>query len=109
MFPPLDDYRIVGQATVGHSWGIPQAINNDRISETPVLVRKKIFQRTGVYMLTTMAYQAQTDGQSERTNQTVEIALRYYVAEPRTDNFPAVQHLKAALESHNAVADVSRL
>jgi len=32
-----------------------------------------------------MAYHSETDGQSEQTNQTVEIALRYYVSECQND------------------------
>ncbi|EON65796.1 hypothetical protein W97_05035 [Coniosporium apollinis CBS 100218] len=40
---------------------------------------KEVSTKISVQLLTSTAYHAQTDGQSERTNQTVEIALRYFV------------------------------
>ena len=39
-----------------------------------------MFDRLGTKLLMSTAYHPQTDGQLERTNQTVEIALRYYLA-----------------------------
>ena len=39
-----------------------------------------LFEKLGVRLLYSTAYHPQTDGQSERTNQTVEIALRFYIA-----------------------------
>lgn len=42
---------------------------------------KSIFNSLGIDMLTATAYHPQTDGQSERTNQTAEIALRYHIAQ----------------------------
>ena len=38
-----------------------------------------IFKRLGVDLLYSTAYYPQTDGSSERTNQTIEIALRFYI------------------------------
>ena len=37
-----------------------------------------MFVAMGVKLLYSTAYHPQTDGASERTNQTVELALRYY-------------------------------
>ena len=37
-----------------------------------------MFEKLGVQLLYSTAYHPQTDGQSERTNQTVKIALRFY-------------------------------
>ena len=39
---------------------------------------KQLFTRLGVSLLYSTAWHPQTDGASERTNQTIEIALRYY-------------------------------
>lgn len=38
-----------------------------------------MFEKLGVKLLYSTAYHSQTDGSSERTNQTVEIALRFFV------------------------------
>ena len=40
---------------------------------------RALFHKLGTDLLTSTAYHAQADGQSERTNQTVEIAMSYYV------------------------------
>lgn len=61
-------------------WGLPSAIISDRDPKFLSDMWKAIFQRMGVTLLHSTAYHPQTDGQSERTNQTVEIALRYYLA-----------------------------
>lgn len=42
---------------------------------------RAIFQKLNCDLLTSTAYYTQTDGQSERANQTVEIAIRYYVSQ----------------------------
>lgn len=62
-----------------HDWGIPRSFISDRDSKFMSVFWKTIFERLGVTFLTSTAYHPQTDGQSERTNQTVEIALRYYI------------------------------
>ena len=40
----------------------------------------QLFRLLGVGLLYSTAYHPQTDGQSERSNQTIEIALRYYLS-----------------------------
>lgn len=66
-------------ALVSHDWGIPRAIISDRDSKFMSDFWKAVFGKLGVTMLTSTAYHPQTDGQSERTNQTIEIALRFHL------------------------------
>ena len=61
-------------------WGIPKAIISDRDSRFLSNFWKGLFSRLGTKLLTSTAYHPQTDGLSERMNQTVEIALRYYLS-----------------------------
>ena len=67
-------------------WGLPNAIISDRDTKFVSEFWKSLFQKSGTKILTSTAYHPQTDGQSERSNQTIEIALRYYVSE-RQDNW----------------------
>ena len=60
-------------------WGLPKAIISDRDRKFMSDFWKAVFAKLGSKFLTSTAYHPQTDGQSERTNQTVEIALRYYL------------------------------
>ena len=64
-------------------WGIPRGIISDRDPRFMSDLWKTMFTRLGTSMLTSTAYHPQTDGQSERTNQTVEVALRYLCTDPR--------------------------
>ena len=53
-----------------------------------------------IKMLTSSAYHPQTDGQSERTNQTVEIGLRYFItSNPDTNWTQCLPHLQATLNN----------
>ncbi|QIX00238.1 hypothetical protein AMS68_005755 [Peltaster fructicola] len=61
-------------------WGLPSAIISDRDPKFTSKLWSTMFDRLGIKLLRSTAYHPQTDGQSERTNQTVEIALRYYLA-----------------------------
>jgi len=67
-------------ALLSSDWGLPSVIISDRDSKFMGAWWKTIFNRLGTKLLRSTAYHPQTDGQSERTNQTTEIALRYYMA-----------------------------
>lgn len=60
-------------------WGIPKAIISDRDPKFLSELWREVFTILGVRLLYSTAYHPQTDGASERTNQTIEIALRYYL------------------------------
>ena len=66
-------------AITAHGWGIPCGTISDRDSKFMSSFWRALFQKLGTDLLTSTAYHPQTDGQSERTNQTVEIAMRFYV------------------------------
>ena len=61
-------------------WGIPKGIISDRDPKFLSDLWKAIFESLGTELLVSTAYHPQTDGQSERTNQTFEIALRFHIA-----------------------------
>ena len=60
-------------------WGVPKAIISDRDRKFMSELWDTLFQRLGVALLYSTAYHPQTDGSSERTNQTMEIAIRFYI------------------------------
>jgi hypothetical protein len=66
-------------------WGVPSRILTDRGKVFLSEFWKTLFKMMRTDLLVTTAYHPQTDGQSERTNQTVEVALRYLVNVRRTD------------------------
>ena len=61
-------------------WGLPKIIISDRDKKFLSQFWTALFNRLGVKLLYSTAYHPQTDGQSERTNQTVEIMLRFFIA-----------------------------
>ncbi len=58
-------------------WGIPKAIISDRDRKFTKELWQTLFEKLGVGLMYSTAYHPQTDGSSERTNQTVEIVLRF--------------------------------
>ena len=60
-------------------WGLPKVIISDRDRKFLSDVWSTLFQKLGVKSLYSTAYHPQTDGQSERTNQTLEIAFRFLI------------------------------
>jgi hypothetical protein len=64
---------------IEHDWNLPAAWISDRDSRFLARFWQVIFKKLGMKMLTAAAYHPQTDGQSERTNQTVEIAIQYFI------------------------------
>jgi hypothetical protein len=67
-------------------WGIIKETINDRDPKFMSEFWQTLLDLLGVVMLVSTAYHPQTDGQSERTNQTVKIALRFFTADhPKTE------------------------
>ena len=60
-------------------YGLPSVIIGDRDTRLTSRFFTELARLLGVRRSLTTAYHPQADGQSERTNQTVEIALRHYV------------------------------
>jgi hypothetical protein len=61
-------------------WGLPKAIISDRDRKFLSEMWNAMFTKLGIKLLYSTAYHPQTDGLSERTNQTVEIALRFLIS-----------------------------
>ena len=61
-------------------WGLPKVIISDRDPKFLSELWTSLFKLLKVQLLYSTAYHPQTDGQSERTNQTAEIMLRFFVA-----------------------------
>ena len=61
-------------------WGFPKQIISDRDRKFLSELWRALFEALGVKLLYSTAYHPQTDGSSERTNQTVEIALRFWIS-----------------------------
>lgn len=78
-------------------WGFPNVIISDRDAKFLSEFWKTLFRKAGTKILTSTAYHPQTDGQSERTNQTVEIALRYYVSPRQNDWADALDVIQGAI------------
>ena len=86
-------------------WGIPAAIVSDRDPKFMSEMWQTFFQRMGTKLLTSTAYHPQTDGTSERTNQTVEIAIRFLITNYPDINFVlALPSLQAQLNNSANVA-----
>ena len=70
---------------------------------------KKIFAKLGVKFLTSTAYHSQTDDQSERTNQTIEIALRFHlIANPEADFDEVLPYIQFTINnSPSSVTDIA--
>lgn len=62
--------------SVYRTWGLPARIISDRDPKFTSAFWKHLFQKCGVKLAMTTAYHPSADGQAERTNQTVETALR---------------------------------
>ena len=83
------------------NWGMPKAIISDRDKKFLSDFWRYLFEQLGVKLLYSTAYHPQTDGMSERTNQTVEIALRHYIhtSSDPTDWPDVLPKLQAGLKS----------
>ncbi|SLM36395.1 reverse partial [Lasallia pustulata] len=91
LLPGKNTYKAEDWATVLleglTDWGIPGAIITDRDPKVMSEFWKELATKLKIEMLTSTAYHPQTDGQSERTNQTAEIALRYFLTSSPKSNW----------------------
>ena len=62
--------------TIYKDWGAPRTIISDRDSKFTSTFWRSLFHRAKIHLAMSSAYHPATDGQSERTNQTVETMLR---------------------------------
>ena len=80
-------------------WGIPVAIISDRDSKFLSSLWRHMFKQLGTELLTSTAYHPQTDGQLERTNQTVEVALRYHSVTRGADWTKVLPYIQGTLNN----------
>jgi hypothetical protein len=66
------------KALINYEWGLPKAVISDRDRRFLSDLWRAMFDKISVKFLTSIAWHPQIDGQLERTNQTVEIALQYF-------------------------------
>jgi len=105
LLPGAEDWTAVTWANtfitglIGHDWGIPSAIISDRDSKFMGSFWKEVFTKMNVNLLTSTAWHPQTDGQSERTNQTVEIALRFFLSTGENDWVSVLPYLQGSLNN----------
>ena len=65
------------------SWGFPFGIISDRDPKFVSSFWRRLFKETATDLLFTTAWHPQADGQSERTNQAIEIAIRFLADDER--------------------------
>jgi hypothetical protein len=85
-------------------YGVPQEIVSDRDSKFTSVFWQSLFRCLGTKLSMSSAYHPQSDGQSERSNQSVEQILRCYVSAYNND---WDQHLALAEFSLNSAVNVS--
>lgn len=82
-------------------WGILSITISDRDRKWTSDFWKGVFQRQGTKQLLTTAYHPQADGQSERSNQTVELALRFHIGQNNLTPWPDVlPEIAARMNNH---------
>jgi hypothetical protein len=92
-------------ALMAHDWGMPRAMISDRDRRFLNELWRAMFDATQTAFLTSTAWHPQTDGQSERSNQTIEIAFRYFcTANPDEDWESAIPFVTFALNTAKSAA-----
>jgi len=87
-----------------NGWGFPHTIISDQDKRFLSGLWQALLSHTGVKSLTTTAYHPNADGQSERTNQTLEVMLRYLVNSSQSDWLSKLLLLQAACNNMEAVS-----
>lgn len=96
-------------AVLYHDWSLPSILISDRDPRFTSSFWARIWHKLGTKLFMTTAYHPQADGQSERTNQTVEIAIRFFVTgNPDCEWVQALPQIQANLNnSRNASTGAS--
>ena len=97
--------NILITALMARDWGIPHAVISDRDRKFMSAFWRAIFKKLGIELLTSTAYHPQTDGQFERTNQILEIALRFWLSNPENKDW--IEALPYLTASNNNSANAS--
>ena len=92
-------------ASLFSSWGIPSVIISDRDRRFTSGFWDTLMSLAGTKLAMTTAYHLQADGQSERTNRTVEASLRIMVLESGSPHL--VDFLPAVEFAHNSCVNLS--
>jgi len=87
-----------------NGWGFPRTIISDRDKRLLSGLWQALLSRAGVRSLTMTAYHPNADGQSERTNQTLEVMLRCLVNSSQSDWLSKLLPLQAACNNMEAVS-----
>jgi hypothetical protein len=104
--PGRKDWSAVSWSTqfyedvVLNGWGFPRTIISDRDKRFLSGLWQALLSAAGVKSLTTTAYHPSADGQSERTNQTLEVMLRYLVNANQSNWLAKLLPLQAACNNH---------
>ena len=110
LLPGKDTYgaedwaNIVVTELMNKDWGIPSSIISDRDRKFMSSFWRVIFTKLKVNMITSTAYHPQTDGQSERTNQAVEIAMRFLLSDPDCQDWIAFLPFLSAVMNNSTNA-----
>ena len=75
----VDWANVIIVALMKHDWSISHAIVSDRDSKFMSNFWQAVFHKLKTAILTSTIYHSQTDDQSKRINQTIEIALHFHV------------------------------
>jgi len=87
-----------------NGWGFRHTIISDRDKRFLSGLWQALLSRAGVKSLTTTAYHPNADGQSERTNQTLEVMLRYLENSSQSGWVSKLLPLQAACNNMEAVS-----
>ncbi len=90
------------------NWDVPAAIINDRDPKFMSDFWKTTFKKLRTSILTSTAYHSQTNEQSERINQTIEIALRFLLSSTEGSLWPSLlSALQAAFNNSETTIEHS--
>jgi hypothetical protein len=82
-----------------NGWGFLRTIISDRDKRFLSALWDSLLEGTGVKHITTTAYHPSADGQAERTNFTLEVALRYFVNETQDNWASKLKVIEALLNN----------